>query len=147
MAIIALEGIRIHAWHGYYDEEQVLGTEFVLDVYVEAEIQPAAGEDALARTVNYETLYLICQSEMKKTSRLIETVAQRIADRIDDYFDGVQGVRVRLRKMNPPLGGSVACAYVEVAQGSFGWPKMRTLRKLKQLLEGWQDIKKKFEQL
>jgi 7,8-dihydroneopterin aldolase/epimerase/oxygenase len=147
MAIIALEGIRIYARHGYYEEEAVLGTEFVLDIYVEAEIQPAAGEDALARTVNYETIYLLCQSEMKKTSRLIETVAQRIADRITGHFDGVLGVRVRLRKMNPPLGGSVGCAYVEVEQGSFGWPKLKTLRKIKQLVEGWQDIKKKFEQL
>ena len=147
MAIIALEGIRLHARHGYYPEEEILGTEFIIDVYVEANIKEAADSDELMQTVNYETIYLICQREMKNTSSLIEKTAQRIADEINDYFPQVWGVKVRLRKMHPPLGGSVHSAFVEIETGSFGWPKLRTLKKLREMLKAWSDLVKKFDQL
>lgn len=147
MAIIALEGIRLHARHGYYPEEEILGTEFIIDVYVEANIKEAADSDELMQTVNYETIYLICQREMKNTSSLIEKTAQRIADEINDFFPQVWGVKVRLRKMHPPLGGSVHSAFVEIETGSFGWPKLRTLKKLREMLKSWSDLVKKFDQL
>lgn len=147
MAIIALEGIRLHSRHGYYPEEEILGTEFIIDVYVETDTQEAARSDELIHTVNYETIYLICQREMKNTSSLIEKIAQRIADEIKDFFPQVWGVKVRLRKMHPPLGGAVHSAYVEIETGSFGWPKLRTLKKLRELLKGWSDLVKKFDQL
>ena len=47
MAIIALEGVRFFARHGYYEEEQVLGNTFVLDVIVNADIELAAATDEL----------------------------------------------------------------------------------------------------
>ena len=77
-AIIALEGIRLYGRHGYYPEEEILGTEFIIDVYVEANIKEAAKSDELIHTVNYETIYLICQREMKNTSSLIEKIAKAL---------------------------------------------------------------------
>jgi dihydroneopterin aldolase len=66
MAIIALEGIRLHARHGYYPEEEILGTEFIIDVYVETDTNEAAKSDELIHTVNYETIYLICSERDEK---------------------------------------------------------------------------------
>lgn len=115
MAIIALEGMHFFAFHGYYDEEQKMGCDFILDVYVTADVKMAAAKDDLEGTVNYEMVYFICKSEMKKTSRMIETVAQRILDRLCNLLsEKAKRVRVRLRKMNPPLGGKVHSAYVEL---------------------------------
>lgn len=119
MALIALEDVKFFAYHGFYEEEQIIGGEFVIDLYVETQIMRAARMDDLADTVNYETLYFICQSEMKKTRRLIETVAQSIVDRIETLFDSVRGVKIRLRKMHPPMGGRVGSAFVEIETGSF----------------------------
>ncbi|MEN0049891.1 MAG: dihydroneopterin aldolase [Bacteroidota bacterium] len=122
MAVIALEGIHFHAFHGYYEEENLMGGEFVIDIYVTtASVQKAAMSDDLDGTVNYETIYFICKAEMKKTSKMIETVAQRILDRlVYQYGDKVQSIKIRLKKLNPPLGGKVACAYVELESGSGG---------------------------
>lgn len=117
MATIALEGMHFYAYHGYYEEERIIGANFVLDVIINANTTFAAKTDDLFKTVNYETVYFICQSEMRKTSNLIETVAQRIAIRIDNQFDQAQGVKVRLRKLNPPLDGPVDSASVEVIAG------------------------------
>lgn len=119
MAIIALEGIRLFGNHGFYPEEEVLGREFILDIKVEADIEAAAADDELSNSVNYETLYHICHAEFRETASLLETVAQRILERINHQFDNVEGVRVKLRKMNPPLAGPVDEASVEVSSGTF----------------------------
>ncbi len=147
MAVVALEGLRFFSKHGFYEEERTLGTEFIIDVYVETLISSAAKSDKLTDTINYEIIYLLCQAEMKKPTKLIETVAQQILERIVDHFPAALGVRVRLRKMHPPLGGPVHSAFVEVESGSLGWPKLGTLKKLKSLVEDWRDMIKKFEQL
>ncbi|MEM8527749.1 MAG: dihydroneopterin aldolase [Bacteroidota bacterium] len=122
MAVIALEGIHFHAFHGYYEEENLMGGEFVIDIYVTLpSVQKAASSDDLDGTVNYETIYFICKAEMKKTSKMIENVAQRILDRLTyQYGEKVQSIKIRLKKLNPPLGGRVACAYVELESGSGG---------------------------
>ena len=118
MAIIALEGMHFYAFHGFYEEEQIIGNNFILDVHVDTATLRAAMSDDLYQTVNYETIYLICQAEMKKPTQLLEALAQRIADRLEEYFETLSGVRVRVRKLGPPLGGVVDSAYVEVGTGS-----------------------------
>jgi dihydroneopterin aldolase len=117
MATIALEGMHFYAYHGFYEEERIVGNNYLLDIYINANTSFAARTDDLYETVNYETVYFICQSEMKKSSQLIETVAQRILNRIRLQFDEVMGVKIRLRKMNPPLNGQVDSVYVEINSG------------------------------
>ena len=117
MATIALEGMRFYAYHGFYEEERIIGNLFTVDLYIEAKIQRAAASDDLFATVNYETAYFICQSEMRKPVKLLETLAQNIAERISGQFERVSGVTVRVRKHAPPLGGPVDSSYVEYVAG------------------------------
>ncbi len=164
MAIIALEGMHFRAEHGFYPEENAIGNQFVLDVYVEADISEAvetdelyepaeedAEEDGKPLSVNYETIYLLCAREMKKPSKLLETVVQRIADRLSDYFTItiddkeiclIKGVRIRLRKLSPPLQGKVDSAFVEITTGTFELPSGATLKKLHNLVKDWDELKK-----
>lgn len=114
MATIALEGIKLYAYHGFYEEEQLIGGYYVVDVYVNAQVGHAARQDQLDTTVNYETLYRIVKTEMQYNSKLIEAVAKRIIDNIVSICKTVQGVRVRVTKQHPPLGGEVKQAYVEL---------------------------------
>ena len=51
MAWISLEGMRFHAFHGVYDAEKQLGTEFIVDVFVK---MPLAQGDNLEATINCE---------------------------------------------------------------------------------------------
>lgn len=119
MAVIGLEGMRFNGPHGFYPEEAVLGNEFVVDVYIAANTRKAAISDDLGQTVNYETVYLMVQSEMRKPVQLIETLADRILQRINDFYGIPPGIRVVVRKLNPPLGGQVDAAYIEVTSGIF----------------------------
>ncbi|RMD70818.1 MAG: dihydroneopterin aldolase [Bacteroidetes bacterium] len=114
MAIIALEGMRFFARHGFYEEEQIIGNEFVVDVYITTRTTEAAVSDNLYETINYETVYTICQLVMKRPARLLETVAERIGLGIRHQFQGISQLKVRVRKNNPPLGGPVEAAWVEI---------------------------------
>ena len=133
MTTIALEGIRIHAFHGFYEEERVLGNDYVLDIYLAADTTQAATEDDLFSTINYELVYHICTSEMKKPKKLIETVAKCIIDRLNEQFEQVHGIKVRLKKLNPPLGGLVDSATVEIRTGLFDLPSVENLQKIKEI--------------
>jgi len=65
MALVVLEGMRFHAFHGVYPEEQLLGTEYIVNVEVETGIALAAKTDLIDQaTVNYETVFQICMAEM-----------------------------------------------------------------------------------
>jgi dihydroneopterin aldolase len=124
-AKIGLEDVRIHAPHGFFEEEHLMGNEFSIDVEVEASIVGAAQNDDLGGTVNYATIYYLIQAEMKKPTQLLEALAYRMGNRILNQFDSVRSVKLRLRKLNPPLGGKVGAAVVEVSldassAGSFG---------------------------
>ena len=111
--------MRFTAPHGFYPEEEVLGNDFLIDIYIDTDTRMAALRDDLGATVNYETVYLMVQSEMKKSAQLIETLADRIVARIQEFYETISGIRLVIRKLHPPLSGEVAAAYIEVKTGSF----------------------------
>ncbi|MCR9289313.1 dihydroneopterin aldolase [Saprospiraceae bacterium] len=118
MAVISLEGMEFYAKHGYYDEETIIGGEYIVDVHIKTNVDKAAVSDDLGETVNYETVYLICKAVMKKPAKLIETVANRIALNLKHQFRNMSELSVKVIKKNPPLGGTVASASIEV-DGSY----------------------------
>lgn len=110
MRTVALEDIRSYAYHGFHDIERVIGNEFSVDVLA-SWTSPAPVEDDLSRTVNYEVVYRIVEQEMMVPSKLLETVAERIADHIHGAFPFVEQVRVSIHKQ-VQLGGAVKKATV-----------------------------------
>lgn len=117
MAIIGLEGVRLRGPHGYYPEEQLLGTDFVIDLSVSIPVLHAGQEDDLQQTVNYETLYRLLKIEMKEPAQLIETLALRILYRVKEQFPEIEGAEIRLRKCNPPMGGTIDAAFIQLRIG------------------------------
>lgn len=106
MAKVSLKGMKFYAFHGYYEFERRVGTNFILDVETEFELKEDPDEH-IENTINYESLYAICQFYMEKKYSLLETVAYDIANRIKTDFELVDKVRVTLSKLNPPLPGKV----------------------------------------
>ena len=113
MGLIALEGMQFYANHGVYEEEQLSGTNYIVDLYIETSYDAAVAEDDLAGTINYETVYLIVETEMRKQTQLIETLLSRIIDRMKHQFSSIQELKVRVRKLNPFPGERVQSVYVE----------------------------------
>jgi hypothetical protein len=61
---IAIEGMQFYAHHGFYKEEQVIGGQYEVDVYMNTDIEGAATTDRLEMTVNYERVYGIVKEVM-----------------------------------------------------------------------------------
>jgi 7,8-dihydroneopterin aldolase/epimerase/oxygenase len=121
MALIALEDMRFYAYHGLYEEERILGTHFILDIFIETDITSADtieehGMDKLINTINYETVYDICKIQMREenSEKLLETVLHNIIDALKKQFSTIQVVRVKIKKLNPPMSGQIGAASIEI---------------------------------
>lgn len=110
---VALQGIRFFAFHGFYPEEQILGSEFIVDIETELEVY-GSGNDDISHTVNYERLFNIAKAEMDIPRKLIETVAHGILDKVRHEFLAVKNIRVSIKKMHPPLAGQVENSLIEL---------------------------------
>lgn len=106
MGIIRLRNIRLYAYHGCMEEEGKIGSEYRVDVKVKSDLTRAAQTDKLSETVDYVALHKIVKEEMALRSKLLETVAQRIIDRVFRDLK-VEEIEVEISKLNPPIGGDV----------------------------------------
>jgi dihydroneopterin aldolase len=70
--------------------------------------------DELADTIDYVHLNKIVKEEMDKRSKLLESVCQRIIDRILIEINLVDEVKVAVSKINPPIGGDVESVTIEM---------------------------------
>ncbi len=108
MDSIKLKNIRVYAYHGCLVEEEHIGSDYVVNLEVKANLTQAAQSDSLADTVDYVEIQSIVRKEMSVRSKLLEHVAKRIIDSILRKLEMVQEVRVSVAKRNPPIGGDVA---------------------------------------
>jgi len=114
MSIISIEGMEFFAYHGCFKEEQVIGTKFRVDVFLKVDTTLAEQTDHLHDTVNYQAVYRFVKEEMQVSSKLLEHVGRRILDRIKTEFPTVVDARLKIRKLNPPLGGKMEFVSVEL---------------------------------
>lgn len=107
MAIIELEGMEFYAYHGHFEVEKVVGNRFVVNLLIEADCSKAAQTDRLEDTLDYQKAYTAIREEMALPSDLLENVAQRIINRIRSEFPEAIKVKVKVSKINPPMGGQI----------------------------------------
>lgn len=110
---VALNDVRCFALHGYYPEEQLTGTEFL--VSVEVTFIPSGDTEDLQRTVNYEILNTIIREEMALTRQLLESVVKHILDRVISAYPFVQTAVAGIKKMHPPMPGEINNSFVQLA--------------------------------
>lgn len=114
MSVISIEGMEFFAYHGCFAEEQIIGTKFIVDIFMDVNTSKAETSDNLHDTVNYQSVYELVKEEMKTKSKLLEHVGRRILDKIETTFPKVDKSRIKIRKMNPPLGGKMNFVSVEL---------------------------------
>lgn len=107
MSTISIEQMEFYAYHGCFKEEQIIGTRFLVDLFIETDTGKAEKSDALADTVNYQEVYLLVKKEMEIKSKLLEHVGRRILDAIKKQYPQLVSAELKISKMNPPLGGKM----------------------------------------
>ncbi len=107
MGQIKVENIRVYAYHGCLNEETKIGSDYIVNLEVNADLKTSAQSDELNDTVDYVFLNKVVREEMAIPSKLLETVAQRILDRVFNESSMVTKANVSVSKINPPIGGDV----------------------------------------
>lgn len=107
MGTIKLNNIRCYAFHGCLLEESKIGTNYRVDLEIEADLLPSSFSDELSDTVDYVHLNKIVSEEMAIRAKLLETVAHKILSRISTELPMVKTAKVEIAKLNPPIGGDV----------------------------------------
>ena len=111
---IVLQDMRFEGRHGVHEREQREDQPFAVDVELLLNLQPAGVEDDLAKTVDYGEVFEICRAIVESTSyRLIEALAEALAHEILATFS-IAEVVVRVRKLRPPIDGTLGWAGVEI---------------------------------
>jgi dihydroneopterin aldolase len=114
MGLIELRRMEFFAYHGHLPEEQIIGNYFYVDVEVKADFAKAVETDCLEDTVNYQQVYDLVKHEMGIPARLLEHVAGRIVTALYAGLPGITQVKVKVTKLNPPLGGKTESASVQI---------------------------------
>jgi len=116
MGTIAIEGMHFYAHHGLHKAEQVIGGQYIVDVYLTAELAEAAEKDSIRHTIDYEKIYSYVKAAMEKKANLIEHICRHILDAIFENIETASYIKVRVSKLNPPLRGTVDRVYVELEE-------------------------------
>lgn len=112
MGIIELEEMEFYAFHGCYKEEQTVGNKFIVNLTMTADCSLAAATDDVSNAANYLAAYQVVKEQMAVKSHLLENVAERILQALPAKVPTATSARVKISKVNPPLGGKVGRASV-----------------------------------
>ena len=86
MAIVELENMSFYGFHGCFEEEQKIGTNFRVDLEFEADTFKAEKSDNINDTVNYLSVYQTVKKVFDIPSHLLENVARRICGTLLDEY-------------------------------------------------------------
>ena len=113
-AVISLEGLKFHAFHGVHPQERLVGCIFMVDIHLSMQPLEDGFKDDLLRTIDYEQVYKLVVAEMNVPRHLIETLAENILTNIFAHQPLVEQAHVVISKMNPPVGGECLKSKVEL---------------------------------
>jgi len=118
---IIIRDLVLFGHHGLSAEERERGGLFSLDLELEV-----AGEfgraDELEETVDYRRVIAGVEEINRKSFKLIEAFARAAAELLLRDFPKIERVRVRVKKLHPPLPAGTAVGWIaaEVVKGRAG---------------------------
>ena len=108
MLHVSLHNIHIHAPVGLYSQEQIIHNSFEVDI----DVSTIALIDEEWPLIDYTNLNAIVQDIFLKEEKLLENIVKNIFNAIKTEFPFVQKIKIKVRKLNPPMQGNVGYAQV-----------------------------------
>ena len=114
MDTIFIEEIEFYGYHGSSDEEQAVGHRYSVDVELRCDTSRPGRTDDLGDTVNYVSVaQTIIAVATREKYRLMERLADCLARAVVSEYP-VQSVRLRVRKLHPPINAIARTVGVEI---------------------------------
>ena len=112
---IVLADMAFFGRHGVSDAERSEVQEIDVDVEHVVDLARAGASDNLADTVNYSRVFNACREIVEGHSfKLLEAIAQAIANRLLTDYEAIEAVTVRVRKPGVPIDGRLEYAGVSI---------------------------------
>lgn len=115
---IRITGLEIFAHHGVYKEETRHGQNFIVNAVLYVDTRNAGVHDALEESVDYGAVSLFISEWMKNnTCKLLESVANRLAEAILLQFSLIHSVDLEICKPEAPIPLSFENVSVKIRRG------------------------------
>lgn len=102
---IKIENLEVFAHHGVYPEETQKGQNFYINAVLHVDTRKAGRLDELSLSVNYgEVCHFIHDFMKENTYKLIEAVAEQLAEALLLSFPLIRELELEIRKPEAPVG-------------------------------------------
>ncbi|MCI9124275.1 MAG: 2-amino-4-hydroxy-6-hydroxymethyldihydropteridine diphosphokinase [Eubacterium sp.] len=102
---IIIQDLSIYAKHGVYTEENILGQQFLVSVYMDLDLLRAGQADDLSRTIDYGAVcHFITRYMQEHTYKLVESAAEHLAQELLMQYAQVNRIRIKVKKPWAPIG-------------------------------------------
>lgn len=115
---ICIDELKIFAYHGVFEHENINGQNFFVNAVLYVDTEKAGMTDDLAVSVDYGSVcQLINRVMTENTSKLIETAAQNVAEAILLEYELVDSVDIEVRKPEAPIDMEFGAVSVKIHRG------------------------------
>ena len=104
MITIHLNDLKFHSFHGLYEEEKILGNDFIINASVDFR-EELTIITSINDTINYINIYNIIEQRMEMPTPLLETVIMEMGNEIRKQFQQINSIKISIFKMHPPVKG------------------------------------------
>ena len=112
---INLIGIRGFGYHGVFENERANGQEFLVDVIIDTKLVNL--NDDLSKTIDYSKIIDLVSFEITSNPvNLIETLAERIADKLLDFDKKISALTVTVHKPSAPVSAKLTDISVSISK-------------------------------
>jgi dihydroneopterin aldolase len=114
-ATILVDGLELHAFHGWHAHEGAFGQHFAVDLELSVDIARAAESDQLADALDYGAVIAAARVLfVERRHKLLEAAAVALGRGLLAQFPTIEVVRVRVKKLAPPVPEKLNFAGVDV---------------------------------
>lgn len=101
---INVTGVEALGYHGLYDSEREIGQPFVVDVELSLDLEKAGKTDDLQYSVDYNDIAQLVYNEIVgPPMKLLETMAEKICEKIFAAYSLVEEIKVTVHKPRAPI--------------------------------------------
>lgn len=102
---IIIQNLEVFAKHGAFPEENILGQKFFVSVTLYTNTREAGKSDLLEKSINYSDVSYFIKNFMEEyTFKLLETVAEQLAEKLLLTFSLLEQVELEIKKPWAPIG-------------------------------------------
>ncbi|MGL1891514.1 MAG: dihydroneopterin aldolase [Spirochaetaceae bacterium] len=114
---IILKNLKFYGYHGVLPEETKLGQKFIIDIELFSNLKPAGISDDLTKSTSYAEVFESVKKIVEgKPLKLIEALAEKIAETILSEYNLINSLKVKVKKPEAPVPGIYDYFAVEITR-------------------------------